>query len=79
MKKERTHAAEKPPLALGRILPPTPSQQRLEKLRADANRCALMGESASDPAMRELFRRQAEQLALEALELEQIVKEQDGP
>jgi hypothetical protein len=39
MKKEKTHAPEKPPLALARILPATPSQQRLEKLRADANYC----------------------------------------
>jgi hypothetical protein len=79
MKKERTHAAEKPPLALGRILPPTPSQQRLEKLRAEANQYARMSESATDPVKREQFRRLAEQLALEVLELEQIVKEQDGP
>jgi hypothetical protein len=79
MKKERTDAPERPALALARILPPTPSQQRLEKLRADANYCALMSKSATDPAKRERFRRLAEQLALEALELEQIVKEQDGP
>jgi hypothetical protein len=44
----------------------TPSQQRLEKLRADANSCALMSESEIDGARRELFRRLAEQLALEA-------------
>jgi hypothetical protein len=75
MMKKRNHAAEEPP---AHIPPATPSQRKLEKLRADANRCALMGESASDPAMRDLFRRQAEQLALEALELEQIVKNQEG-
>ena len=79
MKKERTDAPERPALALARILPPTPSQQRLEKLRAEANHYARMSESAADPAKREQFRCLAEQLALEALELEQIVKEQDGP
>jgi hypothetical protein len=74
--KEKTHAPEKPPLALVACIPPaTPSRQRLEKLRADASYCALMSESATDPAKRELFRRLAEQLALEALELEQVVKE----
>ena len=75
---QKNHAPEKPPLALvGRVAPATPSQQRLEKLRADANYCALMSKSATDPAKRERFRRLAEQLALEALELEQIVKEQE--
>ena len=78
MKKEKNHAPEKPPLALvGRIAPATPSQQRLEKLRAEANYYARMSASATDPAKRERFRRLAEQLALEALELEQIVKEQE--
>jgi len=72
--KERTHAPEKPSLALARIPPPTPSQQRLEKLRADANNYARMSESATDPANRERFRHLAEQLAIEVLELEQIVK-----
>ena len=54
-------------------------KERLKKLRGDANDCALLSKSATDPAKRELFRRLAEQLALEALELEQIVKEQEGP
>jgi hypothetical protein len=76
MEKKKTHAPEEPPLA--RIPPATPSQQRLEKLCADANDCALMSESATDPAKRERFRRLAEELALEALELEQIVKKQEG-
>jgi hypothetical protein len=53
-------------------------KDKLKKLRADANNCALLSKSATDPAKRELFRRLAEQLALEALELEQIVKEQEG-
>ena len=79
MKKEKTHAPEKPPLALVRILSATPSRQRLEKLRAEANHYARMSESSTDPAKREQFRRLAEQLALEVLELEQIVKEQEGP
>jgi hypothetical protein len=65
-------------LALTRIPPATPLQQRLEKLRSDANNCALMSNSAPDPAKRELFRRLAEQFAIEALELEQIVQEQEG-
>jgi hypothetical protein len=38
----------------------------------------LMSRSETDGARRELFRRLAEQLALEALELEQIVKDQGG-
>ena len=53
-------------------------KERLKKLRADANNCARLSKSATDPAKRELFRRLVEQLALEALELEQIVKEQEG-
>ena len=79
MKKEKTHAPEKLPLALARIPPATPSRQRLEKLRADANYFAHMSETATDPEKHELFRRVAERLALEALELEQVVKEQEGP
>ena len=78
MKKEKTHAPEKPPLALVARMPPaTPSRQRLEKLRADANYFARMSESATDPEKRELFRRAAERLALEVLELEQVVREQE--
>ncbi len=73
MKKKKTYVPEEPP-----IPPGTSSEERLEKLRANASRFARMGESATDPATRELFRRQAEQLALEALELEQIVKDQEG-
>jgi hypothetical protein len=76
MKKKKTYAPEERPLA--RIPPATPSQQKLEKLRADANDYALMSESGTDPAKRERFRRLAEELALEALELEQIVKKQEG-
>ena len=78
MKKEKTHAPEKPPLALVRIPSATPSRQRLEKLRADANYFAHMSETATDPEKHELFRRVAERLALEALELEQVVREQEG-
>jgi hypothetical protein len=75
MKKKEEHPAEEPP---AHIPSATPSHQRLEKLRADANSCALMSRSETDGARRELFRRLAEQLALEALELEQIVKDQGG-
>lgn len=53
-------------------------RERLERLRADASECALLSELATDPAKRELFRRLAEHLALEALELEQIAKQQNG-
>jgi hypothetical protein len=53
-------------------------KDRLKKLGADANNCALLSKSATGPAKRELFRRLAAQLALEALELEQIVKEEEG-
>ena len=75
MEKKKTRAVVEP---LARIPPATPSQQKLEKLRADANDYALMSESGTDPAKRERFRRLAEELALEALELEQIVKKQEG-
>ena len=53
-------------------------KERLKKLRGDANDCALLSKSATDPAKRDLFRRLAEQLAIEVLELEQIVQEQEG-
>ena len=53
-------------------------KERLKKLRADANNCARLSKSATDPAKRDLFRRLAEQLAIEVLELEQIVQEQEG-
>ena len=75
MQKKKNHAAEE---LAERNSSATPSQQRLEKLRAEANSCARMSKSETDPAKRELFRRLAEQLALEVLELEQIVKEQEG-
>jgi hypothetical protein len=52
-------------------------KDRLKKLRGDANNCALLSKSATDPAKRDLFRRLAEQLAIEVLELEQIVQEQE--
>ena len=39
MKKKEEHPAEEPP---AHIPSATPSHQRLEKLRADANSCALM-------------------------------------
>ena len=52
-------------------------KERLKKLRADANNCARLSKSATDPAKRDLFRRLAEQLAIEVLELEQIVQEQE--
>jgi hypothetical protein len=52
-------------------------RRKLDKLRADAKDFALMSMSATDPEKRELFGRLADQLAIEALELEQIVRKQD--
>ncbi|NYG48072.1 hypothetical protein GGD67_005555 [Bradyrhizobium sp. IAR9] len=50
-------------------------RRRLEKLRSDAREFALMSQRATDVEKRELFKRLAEELAIEALELEQIVKQ----
>lgn len=50
-------------------------RDRLNKLRAEAALLVRMG--ASDPDKRELFERLANELAIEALELEQVVKRQD--
>lgn len=49
-------------------------RERLDKLRADAADLALMSRRAIDPEKRELFGRLADELAIEALELEQVVK-----
>lgn len=54
----------------------TDLRERLERLRAEAKSCDLMSKSATDPVKRELFGRLAEQLAIEVLELEQVVKKQ---
>ncbi len=51
-------------------------KERLEKLRVDAADFALMSKRTSDPDKRELFRRLADELAIEALELEQVVRRQ---
>lgn len=53
-------------------------RERLDKLRADAADLALMSRRASDPQKRELFGRLADELAIEALELEQVVKRRSG-
>ena len=50
-------------------------RRRLEKLRSDAREFALMSQLAMDVEKRELFKRLADELAIEALELEQIVKQ----
>jgi hypothetical protein len=47
---------------------------KLDKLRANAQDCALMSMLATNPKNRELFKRLADQLAIEALELEQVMK-----
>jgi hypothetical protein len=46
------------------------------QLRADAKHFASLGLSATDPSQRELFKRLSNELASEALELEQVVKSQ---
>jgi hypothetical protein len=56
-------------------------RRRLEKLRSDARDFAHMSELATDVEKRELFKRMADELAIEALELEIIVKQNEpsGP
>jgi hypothetical protein len=49
-------------------------RERLHKLRADAAEFVAMSRRASDAEKRELFGRLANELAIEALELEQLVK-----
>lgn len=53
-------------------------RERLEKLRADAADLALMSRRTSDAGKRELFERLAEELAIEALELELVIKRQSA-
>jgi hypothetical protein len=50
--------------------------RKWHQLRADARYFAIMSTSATDPSRRELFKRLGEELAIEALELEQVVKKQ---
>ncbi|MBR0740909.1 hypothetical protein JQ581_28640 [Bradyrhizobium liaoningense] len=52
-------------------------REKLDKLRADAADLVLMSRRTSDPQKRELFERLADELAIEALELEQVVKIQN--
>lgn len=49
-------------------------REKLDKLRADAADLALASRRTSDPQKRALFERLADELAIEALELEQVVK-----
>lgn len=49
-------------------------REKLDKLRADAADMALMSRRTSDSQRRALFERLADDLAIEALELEQVVK-----
>lgn len=51
--------------------------RKWHQLRADARHFASMSMSATDPSQRELFKRLGDQLAIEALELEQVVKKAD--
>lgn len=48
--------------------------EKLDKLRADAADLSLMSRRTSDSQKRALFQRLADELAIEALELEQVVK-----
>ncbi|MGY4291834.1 hypothetical protein ACVWXO_011100 [Bradyrhizobium sp. LM2.7] len=50
---------------------------RLEKVRAEARDFVHMSQLATDVEKRALFKRLADELAIEALELEQIVKQQE--
>ena len=52
-------------------------RQRLEKLRANARDFALMSQLATDVEKRELFKRLADELAIEVLELELVVKQKE--
>jgi hypothetical protein len=52
-------------------------RRRLEKVRADAREFMLMSQQATDIEKRELFKRLADELAFEALELELIVKKNE--
>ncbi|MBB4361109.1 hypothetical protein GGD65_002131 [Bradyrhizobium sp. CIR18] len=54
-------------------------RRRLQKVRADAREFTLMSQQATDMEKRELFRRLADELAFEALELELIVKKSEPP
>src|SRR4051794_34295902 len=49
-------------------------REKLDKLRTDAADFVLMSRRSSDPQKRALFERLADELAIEALELEQVVK-----
>lgn len=51
---------------------------KLDKLRADASDLALMSGQAADAETRALFGRLADELAIEALELEQVVNRRSG-
>ncbi|MBB4424394.1 hypothetical protein GGD66_002940 [Bradyrhizobium sp. CIR48] len=53
-------------------------RERFEKLRADAAELALMSRRTGDAGKRELFGRLAEELAIEALELELLIKQQNS-
>lgn len=54
-------------------------RRRLEKVRADAREFTLMSQRATDIEKRELFKRLADELAFEALELELIMKKNEPP
>ena len=49
-------------------------REKLDKLRAATADLALMSRRTSDSQKRALFQRLADELAIEALELEQVVK-----
>jgi hypothetical protein len=51
--------------------------EKWHQLRAGAKHFADLGMSATDPRQRELFNRLGDELAIAALELEQVVKRQN--
>jgi ribosomal protein S7 len=53
-------------------------QVHLEKLRSDAAEYALIRDSATDPAKKELFARLAQHLEVLANEVEQAIRKQAG-
>jgi hypothetical protein len=48
-------------------------QEKLEKLRADAEDCNLISKLATDKTKRETFRKLSEQLCQMAAEIEQVI------
>jgi hypothetical protein len=54
-------------------------KEHLEKLRTDAEECALISKLATDPRKRDLFARLYQHLIMLATEVEHAIAEQAGP